>query len=121
MTSAVRVADAAVDVLDDESHDDCLLAIEDYYRDRTAWAEGCLEVIDVLLAGQDRWDEYRARMGGAALYIEVPIGLDLEAAEGLREVRHLVSALVDDRLGAWEPDWACAARMEEPSEPSGRG
>ena len=117
MTSAVLAA-PEVDVLDDESRDDCLLAIEDYYRDRTAWAEGCLEVIDVLLAGQDRWDEYRARMGDAALYIEVPTSLDLEAAEGLREVRQLVAALVEDRRGMWEPDWACAARMDEPS---GRG
>ena len=103
MTNAVLIAaaDVDVDVLEDESHDDCLLAIEDYYRDRTAWAEGCLEVIDVVLVGQDRWDEYRARMGDAARYIEVPIGLDLEAAEGLREVRHLVAALVEDRQGAW--------------------
>ncbi len=117
MTSAVLTA-PEVDVLDDESRDDCLLAIEDYSRARTAWAEGCLEVIDVVLAGQDRWDEYRARMGDAALYIEVPVGLDLEATEGLREVRQLVAGLVDDRQGTWEPDWASAARMDEPS---GRG
>ncbi|HET7772176.1 MAG TPA: hypothetical protein VFN74_25610 [Chloroflexota bacterium] len=114
MTTAVLIAAPKVEVLDDESRD-YLYAIEDYYGDRVAWAEGCLEVIDMLLAGQDRWEEYRARMGDAALYIEVPVGLDLEAVEGLREVRQPVAALVEDRRGTWEPDWACAARMEEPS------
>jgi hypothetical protein len=97
MTNAVPLAVAEVDVLDDDSHDDCVLALDEYYRDRTAWAEGCLEVIDVLLVGQDRWDEYRERMGDAMFYIDLPAGLNVEAVEGLSEVRHLISALVEDR------------------------